>query len=103
MWYLKYLNLFSSSDSSVTKNTSIEDFWRLETIRINDLPHLADYDTVLEQFNNSICFQNGRYYVKWPWKYYSLDLPENLDVAIGKMKSLAKHFQRDEELLVKYD
>ena len=32
-----------------------------------------------------------------------MDLSENLDIAIGRMKSLAKHFQRDEELLVKYD
>ena len=38
-----------------------------------------------------------------PWKCDNLDLLENLDVATGRMKSLAKRFQRDEELLVKYD
>ena len=97
------VNLFSSYDGSFTKNPSVEDFWRLETIGINDLPDLTDDDTALEQFNNSICFENGRYYVKWPWKCDSLDLPENLDVAIGRMKSLAKRFQKDEELLVKHD
>ena len=57
----------------------------------------------LEQFNNFICFENGRYYVRWPWRYDCLDLPENLDVAIGRLKSLAKRFQRDKDLLVKYD
>ena len=65
-------------------------------------PDLTDDDTALEQFNNSIRFENGRYYVKLPWKYDSLDLPENLDIVIGRMKSLAKHFQRDKQLLVKY-
>ena len=94
------VSLFSSSDSSMTKNPSVEDFWRLETI---DLPDLTNDDTALEQFDNSICFENGRYYVKWPWKYDSLDLPENLDIGIGRMKSLAKRLQRDKELLVNYD
>ena len=66
------------------------------------MPDLTDDDTALEQFINSICFENSRYYVKWPWKCDNHDLPENLDIAIGRMKSLAKPFQRDEELLVKY-
>ena len=97
------VSLFSSSDSSITKSPGIEDFWKLETIGITDLPDLTDDDVALEQFNNSICFENGRYYVRWPWRYDCLDLPENLDVAIGRLKSLAKHFQRDKDLLVKYD
>ena len=93
------VNLFSSSDDLITKNPSVEDVQRLETIRINDLSDLTDDDTALEQFNNSICFENGIFYVKWSWKYDSLNLPENLDVVIGRMKSLAKHLQRNKELL----
>ena len=45
----------------------------------------------------------GRYYVRWPWKHDYLDLPKNLDVAIGRMRSLAKRLLKDKELLVKYD
>ena len=97
------VSLFSSSDSSITKNPNIEDFWRLETIGIHDLPDSTDDETALEQLNSSICFKNSRYYVKWPWKCDTLDLPENLDVAIGRMKSLARRFKRDKELFVKYD
>ena len=96
------VNLFSS-ESSATKNYIIENFWRLETIGINDSPNVTDDDVALEQFNNSICFQKGRYYVRWPWKYDYLDLPENLDFAIGRMRSLAKRLLKDRELLVKYD
>ena len=67
------------------------------------MPDSTDDETALEQLNSSICFKNGRYYVKWPWKGDTLDLPENLDVAIGRMKSLARRFKRDKELFVKYD
>ena len=87
------VSLFSSSDSSITKSPSIEDFWKLETIGITDLPDLTDDDVALEQFNNSICFKNGRYHVRWPWRYDCLDLPKNLDVAIGRLKSLANVFR----------
>ena len=61
---MSQVSMFSSYDGSITKNPSVEDFWRLETIGIIDLPDLTDDDTALEQFNNSICFENGRYYVK---------------------------------------
>ena len=50
---------------------SIENFWKLETVRLNDLPDLTDDGAALEQFNNSICFENGRYYVRWPWKIFA--------------------------------
>ena len=99
------VSLFSSSDSSILQRflvLRIFGGWKLLE-SINDLPDLTDDDTALEQFNNSICFENGRCYVKWPWKCDSRDLPENLDIAIGRMKSLAKCLQKDEELLVKYD
>ena len=35
------VSLFASFDGSITKNPSVEDFWRLETIGINDLPDLT--------------------------------------------------------------
>ena len=66
------VSLFFSSGDSITKNPSVEDFWRLEAIEINDLPGFTDDGTALEQFNNSICFENDRFYVKWPWKYNKL-------------------------------
>ena len=44
-------SLFASSDGSITKNPSVEDFWRLETIRINDLP-----DFMLNGHGNAIAW-----------------------------------------------
>ena len=60
------MNLLSSSDTSVTKNPNIEDFWSLETIGITDSLDVTDDDKALEQFNELICYscQRGqkRYY-----------------------------------------
>ena len=100
---LSEVSLFSSSDDTITKSPNIEDFWRLETIGIGDSLDQLDDDRALEQFNSSVCFENSRYYIKWPWKYDSFDLPENLDIAIGRIKSLARRFNRDKSLLMKYD
>ena len=69
------VSLYSSSDGSIARNPSIEDFWKLETIAITNIPDLTNDDVALEQFNNFICFGNGRYYVRWPWRYDCLDLP----------------------------
>ena len=38
------MNLLSSSDTSVTKNPNIEDFWSLETIGITDSLDVTDDD-----------------------------------------------------------
>ena len=38
------INLLSSSDTSVTKNPNIEDFWSLETIGITDSLDVTDDD-----------------------------------------------------------
>ena len=100
---LSEVSLFSSSDDTITKSPNIEDFWRLETIGIGDSLDQTDDDRALEQFNISVCFENGRYYINWPWKYESFDLPENLDIAIGRIKSLARRFKRDKSLLMEYD
>ena len=69
-----------------------EDFWRLETIGISDPLEITDDDKALETFNSSICFEDGRYQIQWPWKYENLDIPENLDIAVGRLRSLARRF-----------
>ena len=43
------------------------------------------------------------YQVAWPWKNQNPDLPVNLDIVIGRMRSLARRFQGNSNLLKKYD
>ena len=43
-----------------------------------------------------MCFEDGRYQIQWLRKY-------NLDIAVSRIKSLGRHFQRNRDLLRKYD
>ena len=97
------MNFLSSADSPVTGNPNVEDLWNLETIGIVESLDITNDDRALEQFNKSICCENGRYYVTWPWKCEFPDLPENFYVAMSRMRSLAKRFERDIDLLMRYD
>ena len=100
---MKVLNLFSSSDESLTKTPNLEDFWALETIGIGDPLVLTDDDKALKQFNKSLCFKDGRYQIQWPWKCEDPNLPENFDIAVSRIKSLGRRFQRNRDLLRRYD
>ena len=97
------MNLLSSADSPVTGNPNVEDLRNLETIGIVESLDITNDDRALEQFNKSIYRENGRYYVTWPWKCEYPDLPENFDVAMSRMRSLAKRFERDKDLLMRYN
>ena len=33
--------------------------------------------------------------ITWPWKSADFNLPENFDVAFGRMKTLLRRFQND--------
>ena len=76
--------------------------WDLDQIGIKDSPYVIDNDKALEQFNNTIQYNEGRYYVTWPWKSNEFNLPENFDIAFGWMKTLLRRFQNDQNLLKQY-
>ena len=78
------------------------DLWDLDQIGIKESPYVMDNDKVLEQFNNAIQYKEGRYYISWPWKSAEFSLPENFDVAFGRMKTLSRRFQGDQNLLKQY-
>ena len=96
------LNWSIPSDDSMTLNPNIEDFWKLETLRIRDLLDLTNDDKALKQFNESIHFTDGRYQIAWPWKCEDPELPENFHIAVNRLRCLAKRFDRDKDLLLKY-
>ena len=47
-------------------------------------------DEALEKFCESIKYQDRRYQVTWPWKSDTVCLTDNYEVAIRRMKSLAR-------------
>ena len=64
--------------------------------------HVRDDEEALNKFNSTICYQEGRYFVTWPWKSEDVELPENFSIAFGRMKSLSHRLQVDKMLLQQY-
>ena len=93
-------NVSSCIVTIMSQNDSpcLSDFWNLETTEIYDPIHVKDDDRALDKFNNTICYQEGRYFITWPWKSEDVELPQNFDVAFGRMKSLSRRLQADKML-----
>ena len=68
------------------------DLWDLDQIGIKDSLYVRDDDKAVQQFNNTIQYKEGCYYITWPWKFTDFNLPENFDVAFGRMKTLSRRF-----------
>uniref|UniRef100_A0A914WWH6 Integrase catalytic domain-containing protein n=1 Tax=Plectus sambesii TaxID=2011161 RepID=A0A914WWH6_9BILA len=82
---------------------NVEEFWSLEAIGIKDSPDTKDDDLALQQLDDTIMFNNGRYNVKWPWKSEFPQLPDNYWLCYGRLKSLMKRFSGETDLLKKYN
>ncbi|XP_062614769.1 uncharacterized protein LOC134276539 [Saccostrea cucullata] len=95
--------LHSAVDECLTFKPSIEEFWKLETIGIQDSPHTSDDEKALKNFNSTLKMENKRYQVTWPWKEEYPELPENRELAYGRLKSLLHKLQCNPDLLHKYD
>ena len=77
----------------------LSDLWNLDTIGICDPVHIKDDDRALDKLNNTICYQEGQYFITWPCKSDDDELPENFYVAFGRMKSLSHRLQAHKMLL----
>jgi len=76
----------------------LSDLWNLDQTGINDSLDIQDDDKALEQFNSTVCYREGCYFVTWPWKPNST-LPLNFDIA---MRSLSRRLQNKQSLLDQY-
>ena len=63
---------------------------------------MKEDDRALEEFNRTVCYKEQRYYVTWPWRSPGIELPDNFGVAFGRMKSLSRRLQNDQNLLQQY-
>ena len=75
-------------DKSFPTKPNLEDFWKLETIGITDSPLDTDKERALQIFDETLKFDDARYRVTWPWKEEKSCLPENRELAFGRLKSL---------------
>uniref|UniRef100_A0A0M3I6E0 DUF1758 domain-containing protein n=1 Tax=Ascaris lumbricoides TaxID=6252 RepID=A0A0M3I6E0_ASCLU len=102
---------FSSADralvvatTTVTNEANIDQFWKLETLRIDD-PVVSKEDVAaLEQFKVIITkLENGHYVVSWPWKSATPEVPYNFGLCVDRLRSTLKRLRRDEEQFKRYD
>ena len=68
---------------SLPMKPNLEDFWKLESIGINDSPVKSDNDVALKKFSETLKYDEGRFTVTWPWKEELPDLPDNRALALG--------------------
>ena len=88
--------------TSSTDAPALDQYWRMETIGISDSPYDSDDAAAQSLFDKSIAHTDGRYEVGWPWKP-DHDLPDNYQLAKGRLTSLLRRLRRDPDTLEKYD
>ena len=96
-------SFLTSLDKSLPTKPNIEDFWRLESIGINDSPVESDNEVAQKKFSETLKFEQGRYTVSWPWKEDQPNLPKNRTLALGRLKSLVSRMKSNPEMIQKYD
>ena len=96
-------NLYTNADRSLPTKASLENFWKLETIGIDDSPVDPLDVEVHQSFHDSLQYKDGRYHASWPWKYEHPPLPENRELAFGRLKSLITKMKNNRELATQYD
>lgn len=95
--------VFQNVDSCIPPRPDLEDFWKTESIGVIDKQGTTEDERVMENFKEQLKFHDKRYYVTWPWKDEPLDLPENKQLAYGRLKSCIKRLGSKPELLDKYN
>ena len=78
----------------------LKDFWKTEAIGITDNCQNATED---EHFLEEIKFLSGRYEVKLPWKMQVIDIPNQYDLSLNRLKFLQRRLMKNPEILTEYD
>ena len=84
----------------------LRNFWELEGIGVSSKEgETLHDDAVLQQFESSVRFVEGRYEVALPKKEdsYLPELQSNLPAAVSRLRSLSRRLDRDDELHSQYD
>ena len=83
---------------------TVRSFWELESVGIVSEDLESAVDPVLQEFENSVDFVDGRYEVKLPWRRGSSSrLQNNEKLAAIRLQNLNRCLTHEPELQVKYD
>lgn len=98
-WFLDSTKI----EDNFSKEPNLEDFWKIETIRIKESPAISDDDKAISEFNKSIQMVHERYQECWPRREKIPDLPDNYNLAYGRLSCVAKRLRENPEMLMAYD
>ena len=73
-------------------------FWDLESFGISNSER-----TVLDKFQDKICFTRGRYQVSLPLKDPHPPLPDNHQLRLNRLQGLLRRLRHDCKILLEYD
>ena len=85
-------------DSLKTLDERLHSFWNLESLGVS-----GEEDPLLEEFNNKVEFEDGRYEVSLPWRDYHSPLPTNYGLAAKRLGGLYRRLRQDPSVLQEYD
>ena len=77
------LRVDTEADHLKALDDCLHSFWNLELLGVR-----AEEDPLLEEFNDKIHFENGRYEVSLPWKEAHPPLPTNYELAVRRLHGL---------------
>ena len=105
LWYRqkREKDIVTSADKSLPVKPNLDNFLNLETIGISDSPVDPQDTEALKVFHETLQYEEGRYHVSWPWKNEITSLPENKELAFGRMKSLVRKMKNNCDLARQYD
>ena len=92
------LHVSTTIHETQTLNDTLQSFWELESLGTKQ-----PEPCLLTEFENTITRKNGRYHVTLPWKKDHPPLPDNLQLARGRLHGLHHRLRQRPSLLKEYD
>lgn len=78
-------------------------FWEIESLGIvNDKAESPEDAEALQNFEQTVTFNDGHYQVELPWRHDSPPLPDNFRVAKKRFESLKRKLSADATLYTRY-
>ena len=96
-------HMLTTVDSSLLTKPNLDRFWNLESLGIVESPLTSDDDQAIDHFNKTVQFTEGRYMVTWPWKDKVPGLPQNYQLAVGRLRSILQKLLKSPTLFKQYD
>ncbi|VBB34482.1 unnamed protein product, partial [Acanthocheilonema viteae] len=79
--------------AKATIDSELENFWRLESIGMQESPNSNEDKETLKRFQRTLKKKDGRYHVCWPWRDSKKNLSNNYGLCMGRLKNLIKKLQ----------